>query len=247
MVVNNGYVIAGQKGNKAVVLSTNLNGVVYNDWVKDFSTGQFNSIIVDDTDGNYVMAGYSELSGMKTNGYLVKISSNSGSTVWEKYFALPYYPSTYEVNFTCITNTSDGHYLVGGYEHLGTCEPSASIYKISSDDCPYLPCPPIWRIPDSSGCALGGSRFNAVTTSSKGNYIFAGYVGNIISLEVKPIMKELEDNTSSGSGLWTTVIQAGAGILNDIALTNEDCGFITVGESSNNFVIIKTDSEGNAQ
>lgn len=163
-----GYIVAGYEGSwgqgfdDAWLLRLDSSG--NKAWARTFGGTSYDGFdcVQETSDGGYVVAGYTESWGTGGgDGWVMKLSS-TGSKTWSKT-----YGGTDDDYFASVQETSDGGYIVAGYEYSwgqGQCD--GWVMKL-----------------DSSGNTtwsrtLGGTSddtFFAVRETSGGEYVVAGY------------------------------------------------------------------------
>lgn len=114
--VDSGFIFAGHSnsigngGYDVLVVRTDKDGNLI--WQKSFGgfDWDFGNDIILAPDGNVVVCGYSSSSKYgKTDGYILKLNSNTGALIWEKK-----YGGAEEDEFKCIKLTSDNNYILTG-------------------------------------------------------------------------------------------------------------------------------------
>ena len=201
---------------------------VLEDYAYSFGWG-----IVQSDDGNIVLTGRAKTSSQQyTDLFLMKMDLN-GDTLWTK---------TYGGDLTdigyCITNTTDGGYVIGGSSRSNTSD--ADFYLVKTD---------------SVGDTLWTNTFGfsddeyayGVDQTSDGGYVLAGIT---LTDAVDNQDCYLIRTDASGDELWSSIIRGdGRDHFESVQQTN-DGGFIVAGDTEHydparQFYLVKYDSESN--
>jgi uncharacterized delta-60 repeat protein len=164
-----GYVVAGYTCSYGTgyadywVLKLNKTGTIVWDRTYGGTDGDYADSIIQTSDGNYIVGGfsYSFGTGYDADYWVLKLNSTNGNILWNKTYGFAYY----EDFLYSIMQTSDGHYIVDGYTYSGG---SADywILKLESDGTVE------WQYTyggDYDDCAV------MIDETSDGGYAIAGY------------------------------------------------------------------------
>lgn len=178
------------------------------------------------SDGGYIIAGssYNFVSGFNKDAYLIKTDA-SGNMLWNKT-----YGNTCDEEATCVQQTFDGGYIIGGFYHSGGINDGAVFIKT-----------------DANGNIVWFKVY-AMDNWGQVKYLRQTRSGEYISLLESNKIFALKID-ASGNFLWCKKYQpAGGEQAQCIQQTNDD-GFVFTGNglqpSSYSCVfLIKTDSNG---
>lgn len=172
--------------------------------------------ILQTADSGYIVAGtyFDSMGGNAQDAYVFK-AGQTGNVIWSK----TYGDTTDEVA-TCIQNTSDGNYIVCGYQYTNTGQERGFILKITSTG------DTIW----TKIFGPNNNRFNTIRQTSSGDFI----AGGIYQTGVQAPFLVMVD--SNGTVQWAKSYgsQVTQGILFSIddILVNYDGNFAFSGNSS---------------
>ncbi len=146
-------------------------------WEKSYggSGSDYANSVVEATDGNYVIAGYSastnyDLAGSNKGGddfWIIKVNSSTGAIIWKKN-----YGGSYDDNALSIANTNDSGFVVAGF--TSSSDKDVTVNNGYDD---------FWVVKlDSLGAkqwqkSMGGDYYddaNSVVQASDGSYLIAG-------------------------------------------------------------------------
>jgi hypothetical protein len=175
-----GYIIAGTTysfptgigGPNVWVIKTDSNGNIGppNTWEKTYGSGRdFGESVGQTSDGGYIVAGYTDLTGTDIDVYFIKTdaSGNVGPpNTWQKT-----YGGTSGDSGWSVEQTSDGGYIIAGStESFGIG--NSDVYLIKTDANGDVGPPNTWQRTYGGGDADAG---HFVQQTSDGGYIIAGY------------------------------------------------------------------------
>ncbi|MEO8149447.1 MAG: PKD domain-containing protein [Bacteroidia bacterium] len=182
-------------------------------WDKRFGTSDDDipQATIETTDGSFILGGWTVggISGDKTQAgwggsdyWIVKVDS-AGNLLWDKR-----YGGTGNDNLTCLANTLDGGYIVGGFS---ASDSSGEITQYSRGSYDYW----ILKV-DASGNILWEKRYGgsdgdflaAVTPTTDGGYLLAGNSASGIS-------GDKSQSSQGGSDYWLVKIDSTGNILWD--------------------------------
>lgn len=202
------------------------------------------------TDGGYILGGYSssEISGEKTQNsrggddyWIVKLDSNR-NIVWDKT-----YGGTGTDRVTCIIETEDGGYLIGGESDSNISGDKTENSKGGID---------IWLIKiDNQGAVvwqktLGGNNFDLISCISKTNdhnYVLAASSSSNISGNKTQNSKGISDYwilklDLNGSIIWQNTIGGNNGEYAKTVIVTADGNYLIGGDSSSGISGDKTEN-----
>lgn len=212
------------------LIKLNANGDTL--WTKTYDNGDAtNAMSVQQTDdGGYILAGETIIPNETAFRVCIIKTGSNGDIVWDKIFGHP----TYSSAATCVRQTSDGGYIVGGISPGS----SASLIRLNSSG-------------DSLWSRVYGSTFNDrtedVKQTSDGGFILAG------SYDVVPNSNSdayLIRTDSNGDTLWTRTVGGNGWESATSVLETSDNGYLAVGYTysygpgSQGIFLIKTNSAG---
>lgn len=185
-------------------------------------------------DGGYIIVGTTEPYGHGWQDiYLVKTDS-FGGTMWTSIYGLTAWDFGYSVQ-----QTSDGGYIIGGYE--GPVGPDKSdIYAIKTDSLGGV----AWS--RTYDFALGRDYSRSIRQTSDGGYIIAGTVQQGLS---QLYLAKIDYN---GEPVWTKTYGGSAGESGRSVRQTWDGGYIVTGHTSSfgsgseDVYLIKTDPSGDS-
>jgi hypothetical protein len=232
-----GYIVAGRSNSygdsmQVYLIKTDASGDTL--WTRTYG-GMFDnwgSSVQQTSDGGYIVVGTTRLFMTGYKVYLIKTNS-SGDTLWSKT-----YVGQYDAYGNSVQQTSDGGYIVTGFDYSSAN--SFQVYLIKTN---------------SSGDTLwimtyGGSSYdkgNSVQQTMDGGYIVAGTYdfngGNPQGYLVK--------TNASGDTLWTRTYGGAAIDYGNFVQQTMDGGFIVAGSSTSfgngyQVYLIKTDANGSS-
>jgi hypothetical protein len=232
-----GYIIAGtiySAGDDDIYLvKTDAMGDTL--WTKTYGSINDESCysIRQTSDGGYILAGTIGIIGQSyTDMYVVK-TNTTGDTVWTTAWG----PADIYYHGRCVQQTSDGNYIVAGFEGTPSTNWSPEIVKLNAQGV---------EIDElaSVGYVQGAvdERFYYVEETNDGGYIAVGYsqvIGSTKILLVKIYASTLFDN-------WYTTLGSSLVQIGYCVRQTTDGGYIITGHDYNvNAFLLKTDNSGN--
>ncbi|HYV95603.1 MAG TPA: T9SS type A sorting domain-containing protein [Chitinophagales bacterium] len=226
---DSGYIIAGSYlssgSSDACITKTNFSGDV--EWSETFGELLSENIfsIKQTANGSYVVAGTSRSFSVDSlNEFYILQLSSSGNVDWEKIYGS--LAGTYEVGAHRINQTSDGGFIIGGYE-----DALVGMLYLKTDADGTI----------SWGKFIYGSigtyGVESIRQTSDGGYIITGNGGKLIKTD------------ASGNITWSKSYINSA--MSYCAQQTSDGGYMLAGETNvygsggTDMYLIKTDSSGN--
>jgi len=227
---DSGFSFAGHCGigayNDAAVTKTNQDGdIVWSETFGDIRSENFWSI-QQIADGGYILAGVSRSFSVDSVNecYILRLSA-AGNVVWEKIYSSP--SATGETGAHSISQTSDGGFIIGGYD----ADINFGMVYMKTDSSGNF----LWAKYVSG--SLGTYGVQSIRQTADEGYIIAGNGGKLFKTD------------STGNITWCKSYFGGA--MSFSARETSDGGFMLAGEASftgatgMDMVLAKTDSSGN--
>jgi hypothetical protein len=228
---DSGYFFAGRYFNSATsdgcITKTNANGVI--EWTESIGDLRAENIFAarQTADGRYITAGTSRsFSPDSLNEFYILRLSAAGNVDWEKIYGS--LSGAYEVGAHCINQTSDGGFIIGGYE-----DALMGMLYLKTDSSGT----PSWGKFVSG--SIGTYGVESILETTDGGYIITGNGGTLIKTD------------SSGAITWSKSYISGA--MSYAAQQTSDGGYMLAGETSAygsggyDMYLIKTDSAGDVE
>jgi len=198
----------------------------YGNYYDEFGYG-----IIETIDSNYVISGSTDDTTTAANGtdaYLLKVSKNNGTVIWDKIWSY----SDYNVGYDLVEDPLDSSLIVVGYKHSFVTITKVNFYGDT-----------LWRNileNDSAGLL-------AVTISNTGEIICAGV--DLTPTGEKGMVMKFD---ASGNLLWKSSFYSGLGERLEDVLVMDDgtiyaCGYSTIDSQNTLYdgILRKIDTNGN--
>jgi len=206
-------------------------------WFKHYggTQGDVAYSIQQTTDGNYIVAGYTNSFTYGNSDFAIYKLNSSGNKVWFKH-----YGGTDNEYGESIQQTSDGGYIVAGYTYSYTYGNSDfGIYKLNSSGSK------VWF---KHYGGAGYDQTGSIVQTSDGNYALGGYTTSYTYGSGDFAIYKLN---SSGSKVWFRHYGGTDGDVGKSIQQTSDGGYILAGYTTSytngnkDFGIYKLDSNGN--
>jgi len=234
-----GYVVAGETYSYAAtekdawMLKLDSDGII--EWTNQSTSPTYAAgyAVIENSDGDYVMAGYSYDELSRPRALLVKVAPN-GATIWERLLGGAGTETAYS-----LAQTSDGGYILTGYTTtIGAGGVDIMLMKTDADGNSE------WM---QAFGTVDDDRGHAVCQLDDGGFIVAGGSGSFGGDRDAWLVR----TDSSGNHLWTRSYGGTSGMwdqANDVQLAADGgfilTGFMKSGSSSSDAWIAKTDEDG---
>lgn len=236
---DNNYVIAGAAysfgaGNyDFYIVKLNSNGNLI--WNKTYGgpASDFAYSVIETSDGGYAIAGYTSSFNTQYGGMLIMKIDTSGGLKWAKTIDGPYYDGA-----TCIIQTTDGGYAVGGWYYYYSAE-YYDFYIVKLDSNTNMQ----WTK------TVGGHGQDvcwSLKQTTDGGYIAGGFADSSAAGYYDTYFVKLD---AAGNVLWTTTAGGGDDDYASSLVLTPDGGCLAAGQTSSFgpyllFYLVKLDAGG---
>jgi len=181
--------------------------------------------------GGYIIAGYTaDFTPNDTDGLVIRMNS-SGDILWSLIYNGP--GSRYDCFYKALP-TSDGGFILCGYSRSFSGSQNVLIMKLSSSGS-------IQWTKDWGGGGI--ERAQDIIQLPNGKYVICGYTTSSPAQYYDAFILKL---SSSGNTEWSKTYGTSAYDDANSILLLPDGGFITGGQSNNQYYLIRTDEDGDA-